>query len=232
MEPFRLGNEQRLPQDEALTDEQAVDRVLDGDVAFFEILMRRNNVRVYRTVRSLIKDEAEIEDTMQASYLLAYSKLHSFRREAKFSTWLTQIALNEALVRIRRDTRHPFVSLSVVENSAMTATASPPPTPEAHASRREIAYLLERAVDALPDLYRVVFVMREVEGMSTAETAQSLTVSEEVVKTRLSRARAILKDSLEKLVGSAVGDAFTFHASRCDRVVANVMQRLATEPKP
>jgi RNA polymerase sigma-70 factor, ECF subfamily len=216
----------RLPHTESLTDEQIVERVLSGDVALFEILMRRNNTRVYRSVRSVLRDEAEVEDAMQAAYVLAYSKLGSFRGEARFSTWVTRIALNEALGRVRRDRGHPSVSLTLVEEPAMSSTVALPPTPEAQASRRELAGLLERAVDSLPDLYRVVFVLREIEGMDTAETAAALKVSEEVVKTRLSRARATLRESIERLVGSAAEEAFGFHATRCDRVVTEVMRQI------
>jgi RNA polymerase sigma-70 factor (ECF subfamily) len=210
------------------TDEQIVERVLAGDVALFEILMRRNNTRVYRAIRSLLRDEAEVEDAMQAAYVLAYAKLGSFRGAARFSTWLTQIAVNEALGRLRHGRRHPSVSLTVVEEPPMSSVREPPQTPEDQASRRELAAILERAVDSLPELYRAVFVLREIEGMDTAETALALEVSEDVVKTRLSRGRAALRENLEKLVGSATADAFGFHASRCDRVVANVLRAVGS----
>jgi RNA polymerase sigma-70 factor, ECF subfamily len=216
------------PLNENLSDEQLVERVVSGDVALFEVLMRRNNTRVYRAVRSLLREEADAEDAMQAAYVLAYSKLSSFRGGSRFSTWLTQIAINEALGRLRKDHSHRAVSLSVIEEPAMPTIAATE-TPEAQAGRRELASLLERAVDELPDLYRVVFVLREVEGMSTAEAAVALDVSEEVVKTRLSRARATLRETLENMVGSAAREAFGFHAVRCDRVVAAVMERIARD---
>jgi RNA polymerase sigma-70 factor, ECF subfamily len=218
----------QLAQTEALTDEQVVERVLSGDVVLFEILMRRNNTRVYRAIRSVLRGEAEVEDAMQAAYVHAYSKLRSFRGGARFSTWLTQIALNEALGRLRHGRRHPSVSLSVVEEPVMSPVVELDQSPEGHASRRELAAILERAVDSLPELYRVVFVLREIDGMDTAETASVLNVSEDVVKTRLSRARANLRKALEQLVGPAAAEAFGFHASRCDRVVANVMRQLAS----
>jgi RNA polymerase sigma-70 factor (ECF subfamily) len=211
---------------ECSSDEQIVERVLAGDVALFEILMRRNNTRVYRTIRSFLRDESEVEDAMQATYVLAYSNLGSFRGGARFSTWLSRIAANEALGRLRRDRLRPTVGLSVLEEHAMSFDATTPSTPEAYASRREAAAFLERVIDSLPEMYRVVFVLREVEGMDTAETASALDVSEEVVKTRLHRARAALRDRLERVVGAAAGEAFGFHASRCDRVVANVMRQI------
>ena len=214
-----------------LTDEQIVERVLAGDVPLFEILMRRNNTRVYRAIRSLLRDETEAEDAMQATYVLAFAKLGSFRGAARFSTWLTQVAVNEALGRLRHTRRHPSISLTVVEEPPMSSVREAPPTPEEQAGRHELARILERAVDSLPELYRIVFILREIEGMDTADTAIALDVSEDVVKTRLSRGRAALRDNLEKLVGSATADAFGFHASRCDRVVANVMRAVGSAPR-
>jgi RNA polymerase sigma-70 factor, ECF subfamily len=211
-------NPLQLARTECMTDEQIVERVLAGDVALFEILMRRNNTRVYRAIRSTFRDETEVEDAMQATYVLAYSSLGSFRGGARFSTWLTRIAVNEALGRLRRDRLRPGIALAV--------DPTPPQTPESHASRREAAAILERVVDSLPEMYRVVFILREVEGMDTAETASALDVSEEVVKTRLHRARSALRDRLERLVGAGAAEAFGFHASRCDRVVANVMRQI------
>lgn len=210
------------------TDEELASRVADGEHQLFEILMRRNNTRVYRTLRAVLRDETEIEDAMQATYLHAYAKLSTFRGEARFSTWLTRIAVNEALGRLRTERRHPAVSLNVVEvEEPMTSVVAPVESPEAHTERRELGKLIERAVDDLPESYRIVFVLRDVDGMDTAETATVLDVSEDVVKTRLSRARAALRESLAKEMDSAVPEAFGFHASRCDRVVANVMRELA-----
>lgn len=208
-----------------LTDELLVDRVRAGEVLLFEVLMRRNNGRVYRTVRSLIRDESEVEDVMQAAYLRAYASLSNFRGTAQFSTWLSQIAYNEALGRLRSLRRHPALSLADLQDDLMP-TSPVTSSPEASAEHRELAEFLERAVDSLPELYRSVFMLRQVEGLDTAETAQVLSVSEEVVKTRLSRARAALRDWLEKMVGNGAEEAFSFHAPRCDRVVAGVMQKL------
>ncbi len=218
----------RRPSHPELADEQIVARVLAGNVALFEILMRRSNTRIYRALRSLLRDEGEIEDAMQAVYVQAYTKLASFRSEARFSTWLTQIAINEGLGRLRRDRRHRSVSLALVEEPAMPSLEPPNETPEYTASRHELVGLLERAVDSLPESYRVVFMLREIDGLDTAETALALNVSEDVVKTRLFRARAALRGSLEKLVGSAGAEAFGFHATRCDRVVARVMREIAS----
>jgi RNA polymerase sigma-70 factor, ECF subfamily len=221
-----LMEQVQLARAECMSDEQIVERVVSGDVALFEILMRRNNTRVYRAIRSLLRDEAEVEDAMQAAYVLAYSGLRSFRGGARFSTWLARIAVNEALGRLRRQRLHPTVGLAVLEEPAMSSDVTPSRTPEAYASTRELGGLLERAVDSLPEMYRLVFILREIEGMDTAETASALDVSEEVVKTRLHRARAALRETLEQLVGTAAREAFGFHDSRCDRVVANVMGQI------
>ena len=209
-----------------LTDEQLVQRIRSGDIALFEVLMRRNNTRLYRTLRSLLRNEAEIEDAMQAVYVIAYSKLGSFRGDAQLSTWLTQIALNEALGRLRHDRRHPVLSLAAVPELPVTAPSVQ--TPEAQVNRRELAAILEEAVDALPDLYRVTFMLREIDGMDTTQAAQALGVSEDVVKKRLSRARALLRRHVEKLFGGALPEAFGFHAVRCDRIVGAVMERIGT----
>lgn len=173
-----------------LSDEQLVERVNAGQVPLFEVLIRRHNARVYRVVRAVLRDEADVEDCMQTAYLQAFRQLGTFRAEARFSTWMIQIALNLAITRLRSGSRHPTLSLSAVpEESLMSSTPDVPAPPEAAAQRRELATLLERAVDALPELYRVVFMLREVEGLDTAETAAALGVSADVVKTRLSRPR-------------------------------------------
>jgi RNA polymerase sigma-70 factor (ECF subfamily) len=211
-----------------LTDQQLVQRVCAGDVALFEVLMRRNNARLYRTLRALLKNEAEIEDAMQAVYVLAYAKLGSFRGDAQLGTWLTQIALNEALGRLRRDRRHPQLSLASVPEPELSTNVSAEETPEAQVNRRELAAILEGAVDELPDLYRITFMLREVDGMDTTQTAQALGVSEAVVKKRLSRARALLRANVEEMFGGALRDVFGFHAERCDHIVQAVMARIAS----
>jgi RNA polymerase sigma-70 factor (ECF subfamily) len=215
----QAGSPQALPPLDTLTDEQVVERVVAGDVALFEILMRRNNTRVYRVIRSLLRDESEVEDAMQSTYLLAYAKLKSFRGAARFSTWLSQIAFNEAAGRLRVVRRDEGARLSLVEEPPM-------PSPETNASGRELAAYLEHAIDTLPEMYRVVFMMRDVEGMSTAETAMALELTEDAVKTRLFRARGAVRDELGRLVGNALPEAFGFQAPRCNRVVANVMRQL------
>lgn len=204
------------------SDEDVVRRVRAGEVALFEVLMRRYNQRVYRAVRGFLRDEAEVEDVMQQAYLQAYSNLKSFEGTARFSTWLLRIAVNEALMRLRKSARLRVVDEpSELEELPMTT-----PGPEERAERRELAALLEQAVDALPELYRSAFLLREVEGLSTAETAEVLGVREDVVKTRLHRAKGLVRDSLFERVGVGSAETFPFMGARCDRVVALVMGRI------
>jgi RNA polymerase sigma-70 factor (ECF subfamily) len=225
----------------ALSDEEVVRRVLGGETALFEVLMRRHNQRLFRTARSIVRDNAEAEDVMQEAYVRAFAQLAQFEGRATWATWLTRIAVNEALARVRRRGRFVDADVDGREERSMSdrdgfrdgfldrvldRSQIPEAGPEDHASAREIVAFLERAVDALPDIYRTVFVLREVEGLSTADTAASLEISEELVKVRLHRARAELRRLLESRMGSAQRDLFGFHLSRCDRVVARVMARI------
>ena len=211
---------------DALTDEDIVADVLGGHTALFEILMRRHNERVYRAARAILKDESEAEDVMQQAYVNAYAHLRQFNGRAKFSTWLTRIAINEALARVRRVRNHERVNESTVDmESNMNRVA--PVDPERQAVAGELRGVLESAIDRLPDGAREVFVLREVEGMSTAEVAAALDVSEDVVKTRLSRGRAAIRRELLARTGSSAPDVFRFYRPRCDRVVAHVLGRIA-----
>jgi RNA polymerase sigma-70 factor (ECF subfamily) len=206
-----------------LSDAEVVRRVRRGERALFEVLLRRHDRRVYRTVRAILRDEDEVEDAMQQAWLQAYLHLAAFEGNAAFSTWLVRIAANEALQRLRRRGALAQVPISGSEEEAM----SPGEDPEERAAAREAIGLLERAVDALPPHHRLVFVLREVEGLSTAETAAALGIAEDAAKVRLHRARAALRRTLEQTVEGAAGEAFPFHAPRCDRIVAAVMEALA-----
>ena len=215
----------------ALSDEEVVARVLAGDLPLFEVLMRRHNQRLYRTARAIVRDDAEAEDVMQEAYVRAYAALGQFEGRAQWATWLTRIAVNEALARVRA--RGRFVNREATELMEDDVMAKEPPLPtrsdgpEAAASARELGALVEHAIDELPDTYRTVFVLREVQELSTAETAACLEVSEELVKVRLHRARAELRRLMDARLGAATREVFDFHASRCDRVVAAVLERIA-----
>jgi RNA polymerase sigma-70 factor (ECF subfamily) len=209
-----------------LSDEQVVSRVLAGQTALFEVLMRRHNERIYRAARAIVKDESEAEDVMQQAYVNAYSHLRQFDGRSLFSTWLTRIAVHEAFARARR--RGRYLTMDPENHSTLefpTPVASTP-DPERLAFSRELGVLMEAAIDRLPDGAREVFILRQVEGMDTAEVAAVLGVSEAVVKTRLSRARAALRRHLEDHANVAASNTFRFLRPRCDRVVAAVLARI------
>jgi RNA polymerase sigma-70 factor, ECF subfamily len=208
------------------SDEDIVRQVLDGQTALFELLMRRYNERVYRAARSITRDDREAEDVMQQAYVNAFANLRQFKGEALFATWLMRIAINEALARVRRRGRYePFEDgESNVEELAPFQSG---PDPERQAFAGELRDLIEWAIDALPDGAREVFMLRAVEGLSTADTAAALGVSEDVVKTRLSRARHALRHSLLDRAGALASDAFRFAGPRCDRIVAGVLAHLS-----
>jgi RNA polymerase sigma-70 factor (ECF subfamily) len=215
-------NAQVLEQWNALTDEQVVRQVLSGQTALFEILMRRYNERVYRVARAIVRDDGEAEDVMQQAYVNAYASLRQFAGKARFATWLTRIAINESLARVRRRGRYEAFDDERSNVEPFMAEQSSP-DPERQAFTGELRALLEWAIDGLPDGAREVFVLREVEGLSTAETADALGVSEDVVKTRLSRAKAALRRTVMDRSGATTPDAFRFYRPRCDRVVARVL---------
>jgi len=205
---------------EGLTDAEIVRRVLAGETSLFELIMRRYNQRVYRAVRAIVRDESEAEDVMQQAYVNAYTHLRQFEQRSAFSTWLTRIAINEALARIRPRGLH------VVPDDDMPEVESPSPNPEEAAMTSEIREVMESEISALPESYRSVFMLREVEGLSTIETAECLNLSEDVVKTRLHRARAMLRENIYKR--ASFGSTFTFGQSRCDRIVTAVMTTITT----
>jgi RNA polymerase sigma-70 factor (ECF subfamily) len=213
----------------SLSDGEIVARVRAGETALFEILMRRHNQRVYRVARAVLKDETEAEDAMQQAYINAFRHLDQFAERAQFSTWLTRIAVHEALARRRQ--RKVQAAIAPADGAAhgelMDTLAAREPDPERQAYTAELGHLLESAVDALPETYRIVFMLREIEGLSTSETAEGLALGEEAVKTRLHRARAMLRRTIAERLGAAGAQAFQFHASRCDRVVAAVFAQIA-----
>jgi RNA polymerase sigma-70 factor (ECF subfamily) len=194
-----------------------------GDDAAFAALMRRHNQRLFRLARAVVRDDREAEDVVQEAYVRAFTHLDQFEGRARFATWLSRIALHEALARVRRGRR--FAALPEEETlSDLPVTARS--GPEDRAANRELAVALAAAVDALPESHRAVFVLREVEGLSTAETAEVLGLSQPNVKVRLHRARAALRADLERRLGGEVPRLWAFDGERCDRVVAEVVERL------
>jgi RNA polymerase sigma-70 factor, ECF subfamily len=209
-------------------DEDVVKRVLAGEAALYEILMRRYNQRLYRVARSILRNDVDAEDVMQEAYVRAYEHLNQFAGEARFSTWLTKIAVYEALGRLRRQRRTENLD-SVLDSDrhVMARMTSDTRDPERQAYDDELRIVLEGAIDSLPEPYRLVFVLRSVEGMSVAETAGCLDIGVEAVKTRLHRARSLLRKDLQQRAGVVTAQAFPFHLSRCDRVVEAVFRRIA-----
>jgi RNA polymerase sigma-70 factor, ECF subfamily len=206
-----------------------------GDCASFEALMRKHNRRLYRVARSLLRDDAEAEDALQEAYISAYRGLGDFRGEAQLATWLTRIVVNECMTRLRRSARRdnivPIVSAPAQygeEEDAMAQQASHADSdaPDAALVRSEIRALLERKIDELPQDFRAVFMMRSVEEMSVAETAECLGITEATVRTRDFRARSLLRESIAQELDMAERDAFSFDGERCDRIVSRVLERV------
>jgi len=217
-----------LQECQSLADAEVVERVRAGETGLYELLMRRYNQRLFRVIRSVVINDAEAEDVLQEAWVRAYEHLDQFAGRASFPTWVTRIAYYEALARTRKGKR--WIPLENPEGEIMPAAnriQSTSETPESQAMRSQLGQMLETAVDALPENYRSVFMLREVEQLSTIETAECLGLSEEAVKTRLHRSRALLRSELEKHIGPAVAQAHSFLGVRCDRTVARVLERIA-----
>jgi RNA polymerase sigma-70 factor (ECF subfamily) len=211
-----------------LPDEEIVRRVLDGDTALYEIIMRRHNQLLYRVVRSILPSDEEAEDVMQDAYVRAYEHLRQFAGRAQFRTWLTRIAVHEALARVRRNMR--FATPSPGENfdgDPVEMLRASGRTPEEQVADSELRNLLEHAIVQLPDSYRSVFVLREIEEMSVDEVAEVLDLNAGTVKVRLHRARRALRKLIYDHTGGQLTGTFPFPAVRCDRVVAGVFERIS-----
>jgi len=211
----------------SLSDAEVVDRVRAGETALYELLMRRYNQRLFRVIRSVVINDLEAEDVLQEAWVSAYEHLDQFEGRASFSTWVTRIAYHAALSRLRKSKlwsplEDPDGGIMPEANRRQSASE----TPEAQAARGELGQILQAAVDTLPEIYRSVFIFREIEQLSTTETAECLGLSEENVKTRLHRSRALLRHELEGRMGPALEGAFSFLGARCDRTVARVLGRI------
>ena len=206
------------------TDTELIEAVRAGDMRALEALMRRHNRMLYRTARAILGDDAEAEDAVQEAYLRAYRGLAGFRGEAKLSTWLVRIVANEALMRRRRRARTAaVVPMDAAASEEWNSRVSDRPGPEQDASRAEMRRLIEARIDALPESYRAVFVLRALEELTVEETARVLEIPEATVRTRFFRARALLREALAQEVDRSLEEAFAFAGERCDRIVANVL---------
>jgi len=201
-------------------------RVAAGDTKAFEALMRTYNRTLFRTARAILRDDAAAEDALQEAYLRIYGSIGSFRGDSKLSTWLVRIVANEALVRRRKDQRRAEI-LPIhggdEEEHGVEQGIDEQDGPQRQAERSEIRQLLEAKIDALPDAFRAVFVLRALEELSVDETAAALGIPEATVRTRFFRARSQLRESLSREIDLAFDDAFGFAGERCDRIVARVM---------
>jgi RNA polymerase sigma-70 factor, ECF subfamily len=214
-------------------DAELVRRALARDGSAFRAIMQTHNRKLYRIARSIVRNDSEAEDVVQEAYVRAFSYLESFRGDSTLATWLARIVMNEALGRLRK--QHPTVGLDTVEAQRPEAEIIQFPRsgnsddPERMMAQRQILRLVEQATDALPEVYRTVFVTRVIEGMSVEETAELLGVRVETVKTRLHRARRLVREQLDKQIGPVLLDAFPFAGQRCERMTAAVMTRLGLQ---
>lgn len=217
----------------SLDDGKLVGLARHRDEGAIRVLVQRYNKRLFRVARGVVRDDAEAEDVVQETYVRAFTNLDAFRGDARLSTWLTRIALNEALGRVRR--RRPVAELTELDTGIaphegrLIMFPSMPANPETEAARSQIRQILEHAVDCLPDLFRVVFILREVEGLSVEETALHLSIKPETVKTRLHRARKLMRAAIEDRLSAAFGDLFPFDGARCAGMADRVVEQLRGE---
>ena len=209
-----------------IPDEEVVRRVVAGERELFELLLRRYNQRIFRAVRAVIRNPADAEDAMQQAWVSAYRSLHQFEGRSGFATWVTRIAVREAGAGNRKAISNLRVIPELWSEETMNDVPEPGPDPEARAVSGELMQHVEAEVSALPEAYRSVFLLREVEGLSTDETAECLEISSDVVKTRLHRARAMLRDALYRRAGVGMQTIMTFGSQRCDLLVARVMEQI------
>ena len=222
---------------EGLSDEELVEIARQGGENAIRLLVKRNNRRLFRVARAVVRDDAEAEDIVQETYVSAFTKLDSFRGNSRFSTWLTRIALNEALGRARK--RRPSAELAEQDVSdgcnggsvIMFPTSLKPPGADAELARKQVRDLLEKAVDDLPDPFRLVFILRDIEEMSTEDTASQLSLKPETVKTRLHRARRLMRLAVEKQFSATFSELFPFDGARCERMADRVVERLRSVDK-
>jgi len=221
MQPLKSAKAERL------SDAELARSIVGGDMRAMEALMRRYNRSLFRTARAILRDDAEAEDAVQEAYLQAYQALGSFRGEARLSTWLVRITVNAALKRRPRGVRAVVVPLDGTAAVEVEAEMKEEARPDAEASRSEMRRLLERRIDALPDSFREVFVLRALEEFSVEETAEALDVPAATVRTRYFRARGLLRESLARDIDRSLEEAFGFAGARCDRMVAGVLGAIA-----
>ena len=207
----------------AVSDNEVIARILTGEKDLYAIIVRRYNQRLYRIAMSIINDDSEAEEAMQVAYIKAYENLRKFEFKSAFSTWLIRILINQCLLHTKR--RRPLtMNDDMIENVIQQRSADQVQTPLASTLNSELKIVLEKAIRQLPGKYRTIFIMRELENMSTAETQECLNLTEVNVKVRLNRAKAMLRNSLASLYNNE--DLLSFHLSRCDMLIDNVMKKI------
>lgn len=223
---------------DGLSDEELVNLARQGGENAIRLLVRRNNRRLFRVARAVVRDDPEAEDIVQETYLSAFTKLDSFRGHSRFSTWLTRIALNEALGRARK--QRPSAELAELDicdgcnggSVIMFPTSLKPPGADAELARKQVRDLLEKTIDELPDPFRLVFILRDVEEMSIQDTAIQLSLKPETVKTRLHRARRLVRLAVERQLSATFSELFPFDGVRCQRMADRVIDRLRNQERP
>ena len=217
-------NNQVIATTDIIPDKEIIARVLKGERNLYSVLIKRYNQRLYRVAMSFINDDSEAEETMQIAYIKAFENLEKFEHRSAFSTWLTRILINECLLRRKKRNQSITMNDDMIENEIHQHSIDKVQTPLTSVLNLELKTILEKAICQLPDKYRSVFIMRELENMSIAETQECLELSEENVKVRLNRAKAMLRNSLSSLYKKE--DLLSFHLSRCDRITDNVMKQI------
>ncbi|MGD9599302.1 MAG: RNA polymerase sigma factor [Steroidobacteraceae bacterium] len=209
-----------------LPDPELARRIAAGDEAALRVLMRRHNQTLHRTARSILKEDADAEDAVQEAWILAYRSIGGFRGEARLSTWLVRIVVNESIGRLRKRNRHAGVVHLVDDGTTAGDAPDQPGLPEREAMRSEARRLLEARIDALPDVFRTVFMLRGIEEFTVEEVAIALGIPEATVRTRYFRARGLLRESIAREIDTGFEEAFAFDGERCDRMIEHVLARL------
>jgi RNA polymerase sigma factor (sigma-70 family) len=207
-----------------ISDNEIIARILAGDKNLYARVIKKYNQRLYRVAMSIINDDAEAEDIMQVTYIKTYEHLGDFAFKASFSTWLTKILINECLLRLKLKKRYVTMNDEAMDHELYLLKINEVTTPAAKLMNTELKNILEESIRQLPEKYRTVFVMREIEGLNVADTQDCLAISEANVKVRLSRARVLLKNKLSEFYKKE--DILHFHLTRCDRMVLRIMGKI------
>ena len=209
---------------DTISDKEIIGRIIAGEKNLYALIVRRYNQRLYKVGMSILNDDAEVEDVMQVTYIKAYENLKKFEFKSAFSTWLTRILINESLLRLKQRKKSVPINDETMQNEVNQPSSIEIPTPYMQTLNVELKAILEKAILDLPEKYRTVFIMREIENMNVAETQECLDISEANVKVRLNRAKTLLKNSLSEYYKNE--ELLQFHLTRCDRMVELVMKQV------